>query len=166
MRVCILILLLFSITVTACDQRPNQTAREDKSTGVTLSANDEISYIVLFELLSRFDATKDPNKVAFVSVEKSDPTPQLLEKLRTRWPDLRPTTDSYLDEVGASVKDRLTNKDGVRYEIFEIRRIDENTVEVGGGYYSSNLGASGCDYKVHHETSNWIVAGKGDCWIS
>lgn len=86
--------------------------------------------------------------------------------LQKEWSSLRPVSDSYLHEVGVSVKDKLTDQDGVRYQIREIRRLSGDAVVVSGGYYTSNLGADGCNYLLKYQDGSWSISEKTDCWIS
>jgi hypothetical protein len=57
-------------------------------------------------------------------------------------------------------------RDGLIFYIEEIRWINENEVEVSGGYYEGNLSASGNKYQVVRKNGKWAIKKDTMKWIS
>ncbi len=159
------LLLALSLLLLSCT---SNTSEPPSNTGTRLGFEDEISFVLLTEVLRRYsNGGGDAGFALFVSVRKTDPSPELLARLNKEWPEIRPASESYIDAQDAGwVKDKQTKMKGVQYQVYEIKRKNESNAEASAGYYTSNLGAVECTYKLRLENEAWVIVERLNCWAS
>lgn len=91
-----------------------------------------------------FSAVQQKAKAYFLSIDGKDPKPDFLKRFEEHKPSVRP---------GSQFKER----EGLWFRITEIKWIDDNTVEVRGGYYEHGTSASRNLYRVVRKSGKWRV---------
>ena len=99
---------------------------------------------------------KDPPK---------DPSPELLARFKGADPPVEPLSAADTNMwFGVHLKGKKGR--GVLLRLTEIRWIDDDTVEVDGGYHESSLNASGNTYRAERRNGEWTVVKDTMHWIS
>ncbi len=96
-----------------------------------------------------------------------DPSDRFTKRFEKSIPPVKKLSQSRIDKgLGQVVKDSDTGQEGIIFRIISIRWLNEETVEVKGGYYEANLSASGNTYRLIRIGRYWIVI-KDTCnWCS
>jgi hypothetical protein len=91
-------------------------------------------------------------------INKRDPSSQFMQRFKGHKPSVE----------GASLAEQRYGRirDGLIFYIEEIRWINENEVEVSGGYYEGNMSSSGNKYQVVRKNGKWAVKKDTRIWIS
>lgn len=97
--------------------------------------------------------------------EGKDPPPALLSRFDQ--PASRVLAAS-MSEIArdSSVIHKKSGKRGILLTIWAVQRVDDQTMDVFGGYYIGNLGAEGSVYRVTKTDGKWIVQSCKQQWIS
>ena len=93
-----------------------------------------------------------------------DPSDDLMARFRGNVPPVKKCSQCSRSIYG--VFDTLTGASGLLFRIDSIKEIDNNEVEVAGGYFESGLSASGNIYTVRRVGNTWIVVKDIMLWIS
>jgi hypothetical protein len=114
------------------------------------------SYMHPDRLFLSLAEAKDPPK---------DPPAALLARFKGQIPPVEPESAADTDMVhGVHAKGKQGR--GVLLRLTNIRWIDDDTVEVDGGYYSSGLSASGNTYRAQRREGAWVVVSDTLHWVS
>ena len=94
-------------------------------------------------------------------LNKRDPSSEFMQRFKGHKPSV---------ERASLVEERYGRITGIRggliFYIEEIRWINENEVEVSGGYYEGTLSSSGNKYQVVRKNGKWAVKKDTMKWIS
>ncbi len=102
----------------------------------------------------------------FLSLEEHrDPPPELLTRFNGHSPPVEPVSSADPD-ASFGVKHKQKGGQGIILRLESVRWIDDNTVEVDGGYYEASRSASGNTYRAERRDGGWIVVSDAMHWIS
>jgi hypothetical protein len=101
-----------------------------------------------------------PYDYFFVSIAMSQDPPQgLLARFAGNSPPVEPQSASKIAELGSGeVSHKIHGGRGVIFHVTKIRRLDNATAQVEGGFYMSNRGGLECSYRLEHREGRWVVA--------
>jgi hypothetical protein len=100
----------------------------------------------------------------FLAVDRDrDPPPELLARFTGHEPTVEPRSAAEFDD---EVHRPHEMDHGILFRIASVRWIDENTVDVIGGYHRGHLNSSEDEYRVERRDSKWIVVSDKLRWIS
>jgi len=91
-------------------------------------------------------------------INKRDPSSNFMQRFKGHKPSV--------ERVSLAEEGYGRIRDGLIFYIEEIRWINENEVEVSGGYYEGNLSSSGNNYQVVRKNGKWSVKKDKMKWIS
>jgi hypothetical protein len=92
-------------------------------------------------------------KAYFIRVFKQDPSDEFLARFTGNIPPVKKGSEFAIGQ-------------GLVFCIRSIDRIDENTVQVSGGYYEAELSSSDSVYTVVRRNGRWVVENDEMQWIS
>lgn len=111
---------------------------------------DEASIADIHEAVFRHQFTKNSSavqqkaKAYFLSIGGKDPKAEFLKRFEGHQPPVR---------VGSEFKER----EGLKFNITAVKWIDDNTVEVSGGYFEHGKSSSSNRYHVVRKGGKWRV---------
>ena len=91
-------------------------------------------------------------------INKRDPSSEFMQRFKGHKPSV--------ERVSLAEERYGRIRDGLIFYIVEIRWINENEVEVSGGYYEGNMSSSGNKYQVVRKNGKWAVKKDAMKWIS
>ncbi len=103
----------------------------------------------------------DPHESGFLFNE--DPTDDVMRRFEGHKPPCKKVSECSSHRF-EGVRDRETGEEGLIFTVGNIRWINEDEVEVSGGYYAGSLSASGNIYSVVREGDRWIVKKDKRLW--
>jgi hypothetical protein len=89
--------------------------------------------------------------------EHRDPSDQFMRRFDGYKPPVRKASECSIHGFEGVVTDIRTGKTGLILKVDDIKWLSDTEVEVWGGYYEGNLGASGDSYKVVKQRGKWQV---------
>ena len=131
-----------------------------------LAATDDIREAV-FRYQFEHNASGLQKKAAcyFLEIDRKDPAAEFLKRFEGHTPPVKPAS-ACVRSAAEGVKDKETGGRGLVFRQATIRWINDNEVEVEGGYYEGGLSASGNTYKAGRKDGKWVVASDKMHWIS
>lgn len=127
--------------------------------GITSNAatkEDDIREAVLRFQIRNHDKTA---RICFVRIKSGDPSASFLARFSGSERPVKNRSEARIDSSGLVV-DKNTGTRGVILAQDEIRRIDENALEVNGNYLCGSLCGAGGTYQLRREGEHWVVAFK------
>ncbi|HYX72344.1 MAG TPA: hypothetical protein VE732_06210 [Nitrososphaera sp.] len=141
----------------------NPQAKSENS--LTPADEDDIREAVFrYQFDHNASAQQQNAKVYFLSLGKAkDPSDLFMLRFRGHKPSVK--KGSHAGGKG-EVIDNKTGERGLIFYATSIKQIDENEVEVEGGYYEAGLSSSGNTYTVKRKENKWVVTKDKLRWIS
>jgi hypothetical protein len=101
-----------------------------------------------------------PYDYFFVAIPTNqDPPPGVLMRFAGNSPPVEPVSASAIEELGSQgVSHKIHGGRGVIFHVTKIRRLDDATAQVEGGFYMGNLGGLECSYRLEQRGGRWVVA--------
>jgi len=114
----------------------------------SLSAEEAAIYEAVFryQFLHNASAAQQQARAYFLQVDGKNPPPDFLECFSGHAPP-----------VTKGSRFRLHGTGGLLFRVDGIKWLDDDHVEVGGGYYEGPLSASGNTYHVTRKAGVWVV---------
>jgi hypothetical protein len=107
------------------------------------------------------------SRVYFVSVNGKDPTDDFLKRLQDIPRNIKKASEGkQTKRFPGWVVDKKTKQPGIVFSANEIRWINDNEVEVEGGYHCGGLCASGDVFTVGCDGGKWKMLSVRMKWIS
>ena len=153
------IIWLFAVailSVQGCSHKPANPS------GSRAEQEADIQEAVLLHLIAPSSSNK--SSPIFISVNRSDPTPQFLQRFAKHQLNVKPESQS--SWANGRVIDSSTGLGSVIYDVRQMKWTDAQSVEVYGGWISANLSAMTCEYLVIWDGNKWRVKENGTCAIS
>jgi hypothetical protein len=102
--------------------------------------------------------TKSDLHWIFLAVEADrDPPHSLLSRFLGNLPPVEPVSQAEGGSREWGVARKGAKGEGIIFEATAIRRLDDDTFEVDGGYYHSNRSSSENRYRVERHGDRWVV---------
>ncbi len=105
-------------------------------------------------------------KVFFVAVNGKDPNDELIRRLQDIPRKIMKISAAKSAKQMGGLVDKETKESGIEFSVDTIRWLDEESVEVDGGYFCDSLCGAGTTYKLHHENDKWVVKSAILRWIA
>ena len=106
-------------------------------------------------------------KVLFVSIDKKEPSKELLSRFANNSPPVKSESNSDRTKDMGLVVDKKSGESGILFSVGAIKRVNNSEAIVAGSYYVAWLFAGGCEYRVVFTEGKWVVKGcSGKCWMS
>ena len=96
--------------------------------------------------------------------QQEDPSTVLMARFSDHTPPVAPVSDA--DASARRVQHKEHGGRGVLLNIDRIRRVNDRTMDVDGGYFENGLSASGNTYRVVQRGREWVVVSVSEWWIS
>lgn len=96
--------------------------------------------------------------------KSKEPSQTFVLRFQGHNPPVKRLSECIVD--GEGVKNPKTGRRGLIFTIGNIKWINDNEVEVTGGYYEGGMSSSGVTYKVQRKNSKWKVISEKLNWIS
>lgn len=92
------------------------------------------------------------------------PSDGFIRRFRGHSPPVKKVSQCILEING--IRDRKTGQRGLMLSVGRIKWINDQTVEVNGGYYEGGMSASGNTYRVVRREKTWVVVSDKLEWVS
>ena len=96
------------------------------------------------QFMKNSSAVQQKAKAYFLSIDGKDPDAEILRRFEGHQPPVR---------AGSEFKER----EGLKFTVGDVKWINNNTVEVSGGYHEHGKSASGNRYRVARKSGKWRV---------
>jgi hypothetical protein len=97
----------------------------------------------------------------------NDPPAELLARFAGNSPPVEPWSACEIGRDGGSgVTLKYLGGRGIIFRLDHVRWIDDETVDVDGGYYVSSRGSSGNTYRAKLQGGRWVVVNDEQHWVS
>jgi hypothetical protein len=106
-----------------------------------------------YQFKNNASAAQQKADAYYLSLFGKDPSAKFLKRFEGHKPPVKMGSEF---EIGK----------GLKFRVARIKRLDETTVEVSGGYYEAGLSSSGCTYTVKLKGAKWVVTKRVLNWIS
>lgn len=134
---------------------------------VAITADEAMIYETVFRYQMSRHTLPPPETISAycISIRGADPSDAFLLRFSEQAPPVLKASDAYT--VGGGIV-YARGKKGLafKFSVGEVRWIDENTVDVEGGYSLSSLAASGNIYRLVRRGAHWTVVKDTLQWIS
>ena len=112
-------------------------------------------------------AFQENRKVYFLEVNGEDPSDPFMKRFAGHAPIVKKVSEA-LTSAGETtgVVDKVTGQHGLIFNQGAIQWIEDDVVEVSGGYFEAGLSASGNIYSFTKENDKWSVTKNKVDWIS
>lgn len=155
-------LIFLGFCLLACGaalaSEPNAEAQGETASGLTAADEDDIREAVFRHLFTHnASAQQHRAKVYFLSLgEGKAPSNLFMLRFKDHKPPVKAASSLASMRInGAKGKGRVVN--GLIFYVTKIERVDEDEVEVFGGYYEGDLSSSGNIYRVKRKGDRWVV---------
>lgn len=152
-----MVLLSFSFVFSNSFQSTYQS-QKDK----TADENNILEAVFRFQ--SKHLASKDSTILYFLSLYNKDPDNKFMIRFKGM-PRIKKYSQAVVNGING-VKDKESGASGLILKITGIKWLNQNKVEVIGGYYEDGLSASGNTYTVKRLKGKWVVTKDDLEWIS
>lgn len=156
---CLLRALVIGLVICGCTSKP--------TTAQPLSEEDQIREAV-FRYQFEFNASgqgQSANAYYLRLEDDQDPTLRLLQRFDGHQPPVKPASRSTLEAGTALVVDSQSGLPGLIFWIADIRWLDDDNIEVDGGYDEASESASGSVYYLQKAGGLWKVRDEKMQWI-
>jgi hypothetical protein len=151
--------------VSSCRTRAPSASATDKPRGEQELDIMESVFRYLFEHNRSVLTERHQVEYFFLRVDKLNPPPELLSRFAGHVPPVEKASASESD-IRYGVRDIKTHGRGIILDIRSVRWIDDDTVDVEGGYVEASLSASGDTYRVERRQGKWVVVNDTLHWVS
>jgi hypothetical protein len=156
---------IFLTTTAVCikAQVKNNSSITTQIVGSKTEQEDDIREAVFrHQFAHNASAIKQKAKAYYLAlgslINKRDPSSEFMQRFKGHKPSV---------ERASLAEERYGRiRDGLIFYIVEIRWINENEVEVSGGYHEGNMSSSGNKYQVVRKNGKWVVKKDTMKWIS
>jgi hypothetical protein len=140
-------------------------SRAVEPAGLSPRELDVLEAVFRYQFEHNRSGTREPDCIFLALAKRSDPPPELLARFADHVPPVEPV--SAADPEGSSGVHRPRRAEhGIIFGLTAIQWIDEDTVEVDGGYYEASRSASKDTYRVERKDGKWVVVSDKLHWIS
>lgn len=141
------------------------SAQSQSGSGLQPAEEDNIREAVFrYQFKHNASGQQQNAKAYFLSLGKDkDPGDQFMERFKNHKPPVKKASQGITNN---GVRDKETGERGLIFGVTSIKQINEDEVEVNGGYYEAGLSASGNVYRVKREGDRWVVKEDRTLWIS
>jgi hypothetical protein len=106
-------------------------------------------------------------KIFFVSVDREDPSDELLARFKDIPRIVKKVSGSEIGKVQRMpVVDKSSEERGIIFSAGKVHWRSKNSAEVKGGYHCNGLCGAGLRFRVKRENGKWIVVSSKMEWIS
>jgi cbb3-type cytochrome oxidase subunit 3 len=133
-------------------------AQAQSASDLTAEEIDDIREAVFrYQFEHNASAQQRKAKVYFLSLGKGKaPSDLFMLRFKDHKPPVKPASMLASMKInGAPGRGRVVN--GLIFYVTSIEPVDEDEVEVAGGYYEGDLSSSGNRYRVKRKGSRWVV---------
>jgi len=123
---------------------------------------DDILEVVFRYQFSHNESAKHENYSSYylsIGEEDTDPNDAFMKRFHRYKPSIKKISQSIISKeyLGNIIIDKDSGERGIIFRVSTIKWINNNEIEVEGGYYESLLSASGNIYRVIWDKNHWRV---------
>jgi hypothetical protein len=106
-------------------------------------------------------------KVFFVSIDGKDPSDKFLHRLQDIPRTIKKVSASEISKSHKfPVVDKATGKRGIIFSVGKVQWLDQDSVQIEGGYHCDGLCGAGLIFKLHRNKGKWVIQNSRMNWIS